>query len=431
MKSALKSVRKYLFIEKPNIPFFFLGLLFILFCFSSCKEETTEPTPTSIDIKLGAILDLSGIYSEAGRAGKAAIEIAIEKINEKYQSVGSPLRFSCTFLDTKLDTNSALTAAQEMFSKGIRILVGGPNSSAELRAIKSYLDEKQMVTLNCFSTAPSLAIADDYIFRMITDDNFQGQAVLKMLQHKNIKALIPIYRTDTYGTGLYESVKQKFQAQGGIVLQGVSYSPASSNYQEMMNDIGNQVNTAIASYGASNVAVMLISYQDAYNFLNAAANVPQLKTVHWLGCDANAQKDAIINDTIAARFAAEVKFIAPIMGVGTASFTPATAAEIAALILNKSGLKSDAYALSCYDAVKIIAQAYDFVQSYNSTKIKAILPDICSAYNYLGISRSLNTAGDLESANYIFWTVNAVSGSYVWESYATYIANGDYIQIKN
>jgi len=412
--------------------FIFCTSLFIfslLFC--SCKEEVTEAVPLTKEIKLGAIFDLSGSLSESGRGGKAAVELAIEKLNERYQAIGSPVRFSCEFADSKLDTSLALAAAKDMFSKGIRILVGGPNPSAETKAIKNYVNENKIVVLNCFSTAPSLSVPDDYIFRLITDDNSQAQAILKMLQFKNIKVIIPIYRTDTYGTGLYEALKQKYLAQGGDVYQGVSYSPTSAAYQDIINQAANQVNNARATYGANEVAVILISYQDASNFLNAASGVPVLRTVSWFGCDANAQRVTMTNDSVAAEFAATVKFLAPKMGIGTASYLPQIANDISILIFNKTGLTPNVYALSTYDAVKIIAQAYNFVQQYDAEKIRDVLPHICAAYNYMGISRKLNSAGDLESANYIFWTVNPVSGGYGWESYATYLSEGDYIQIKN
>jgi len=55
---------------------------------------------------------------------------------------------------------------------------------------------------------------------------------------------------------------------------------------------------------------------------------------------------------------------------------------------------------------------------------------VCESYNYVGLSRRLNNAGDLETANFIFWTVKKETGGYVWDSHATYMAEGDYILFK-
>lgn len=410
--------------------FSFLLIFVIIVTFISCKEQSTDPVIDSKIIKLGAILDLSGDYSETGRAGKAAIELAIEKLNQRYQAVGSKVRFSCTFADTHMDTNLTLSSAKEMYANGIRLLVAGPNNSSELKAIKPFVDANQMLTLCCFSSSPSLSVPNDYVFRIITDDNVQAQALVKMMQYDSIRALIPIWRADTYGNGLYQTVKQKFQNLGGIVLPGVSYEQGATNYQEIISQTATQVSSAIATYGASKVAVILISYQEGVDFLKAAATVNTLSLVKWYGCDANVQKASVTADPAAAQFAHNVRFIAPIMGIGTAGKFPTPAQELTTQIFNKTGLLSDTYSLSAFDAVQIYGLAYDIVQSYNASLIKEILPAVCESYNYLGISRKLNAAGDLASANYIFWTVNPLSGSFSWDSYATYLADGDYILIK-
>ncbi|MGA2823423.1 MAG: ABC transporter substrate-binding protein [Bacteroidales bacterium] len=410
-----------------------MKILYIVMLFSmaiSCKKENSNTKNPGTVVTLGAILDLSGNYSEEGLTGKAALELAIDDLNQRYTSVGSSLRFSVTYVDTHLDTGLTLNAAKNMYNQGIRLLVAGPNNSAGLNTIKSFVDQHQMLVVNCFSSAPSLAIPDDYIIRLITDDNMQGQALLKMMQYDTIQALIPVWRNDTYGTGLYQAVKQKFQDQGGTIFPGISYNPGASNYQEMIQQVGAQVSNAIATYGNSRVAVILIGYQEGADFLHAAASVHDLALVKWYGCDANIQKTAISSDTVAAPFARTVRFMGPIMGIGTAGKLPAQAKVLSDRIFAKTGLNSTAYALTAYDAVQLYSLAYDIVQDYNAPMIRTAFPPVCEFYNYLGISRKLNAAGDLATANYIFWTIIPASGGYGWDSYATYIADGDYILIK-
>ncbi|MEI6434120.1 MAG: ABC transporter substrate-binding protein [Bacteroidota bacterium] len=405
-------------------------LALIFFVGMSCKKQESDPLPASGEIKLGAILDLTGDYSEEGQAGKAAIELAITSLNQRYAAAGSSLRFSCTYADTRMDTNLTLTAAKAMYAGGIRLLVAGPGNSAELKSIKPFLDANQMLALTCFSSSPSLSIPNDYIFRLITDDNVQGQALVKMIQYDSIKALIPIWREDTYGTGLYQTVKQKFEAQGGTVLSGISYKPGATNYEEMITTISAQVLAAMAQYGSSKVAVLLISYQEAVDFLHIAAGENNLSLIKWYGCDANVQKASLAADPVAAPFAYAVRFLAPIMGIGTAGRFPATANDLASQIFAKTGLNPDAYVLTAYDAVQIYGLAYNIVQAYDATRIKTILPSVCESYNYLGIGRKLNASGDLASANYIFWTVNPIPGGFGWDSYATWMEDGDYILPK-
>ncbi len=400
---------------------------FLLLVFVSCKQDQTHDP---VVIKMGALLDLSGDYSEAGKASMAAIDLSVADVNLLYSAAGSPVQITCSFEDTHMDTSLTLAAVQKMYDNGIRLLVAGPNTSAELKVIKSLVDSKHMLVLNSFSTAPSLAIPNDFIFRLLPDDNVQGQALVKMMKCDSMKVLIPIWRQDTYGTGLYQSVKQRFEDAGGVVMTGVSYNPGSTDYSEMIKKVAAQVKSAITDYGEKNVGIILISYQEGVDFLDHAASESGLALVKWYGCDTNVQRAALTADPVAAAFAERVHFMGPIMSVGTAGKVPTTAKRIMDQVFGNTGVYPDSYCLNSYDAVRIFSQAYDIVQAVNPDLIRTILPSVCETYNYVGLSRKLNAAGDLETANFIFWTVRSESGAYIWESYATYMADGDYILFK-
>jgi len=410
-----------------------LVILFLALCcgFVSCRKGDPDPEPLQPGVfQLGAILDLSGDYSEAGRTGKAAIELAINGLNERYQSINSNVRFACTFIDTHLDTVLTKEAARDLYDQGVRVLVAGPNNSAGLKVISSFINNNHMLAVTCFSSSPSLAVADDYIYRLITDDNAQTNALVSMMRFDTVKAAVVIWRDDTYGSGLQQAVVHKLEMEGCHVFPGIAYAPDAPDYEAVVAQVAAHATEAIAQYGASHVSVLLISYQEATGFLRAAAAFNQLSLVRWYGCDANAQRVSVSEDPVAGSFAASVRFLAPIMGIGTAGNLPPTAQELSYQIFSLTGLNPDAYALSAYDAVQVVAQAYDIVQNHDATKLKMVIPSVCESYDYLGISRKLNVAGDLASANYIFWTVVPQSGTFIWDSYATYIADGDYIQLK-
>jgi branched-chain amino acid transport system substrate-binding protein len=393
----------------------------------SCKSDTGDK---AVVVKMGALLDLTGDYSETGNASKAAIDLSIKALNRHYTAAGSPVQFTCSFEDTQMDTSITISAVQKMYDSGIRLLVAGPNTSAELKSIKSFVDSKQMVVLNSFSTAPALAIPGDFIFRLLPDDNVQGQALVKMMQCDSIRVLIPIWREDTYGTGLYQSVKQRFENAGYTVMPGIGYQPGSTQYSEMISSAAAQVQSALAAHAVKDVGILLVSYQEAVNFLNLAAGETVLSLVKWYGCDTNVQRAALTADPIAAEFAETVHFMGPIMSVGTAGMVPPAAKTIMDNVFSITGVYPDSYCLNSYDAVQIFGLAYNVVQEYNSDLIRIVLPSVCESYNYVGLSRRLNDAGDLETANFIFWTVKKEPAGYVWDSYATYMADGDYILFK-
>ncbi len=218
---------------------------------------------------------------------------------------------------------------------------------------------------------------------------------------------------------------------GGKVYTGVGYPPDATDYNSLIGQAAGDISAAISVYGAKRVGVILISYQEAGGFLQAASVMPALASVKWYGCDANVQKSSVTENIDAAQFAFNVRFLAPIMAIGTADSMPSTARKIAGRIKVVTGKDPDAYALSAYDAVMIYGQCYDIVQRYDATAIQSVLSSVCASYNYMGISRALNEAGDLAAANYIFWTVVPSTPGWVWESYSTWFSDGDYIKVKS
>jgi len=213
-------------------------------------------------------------------------------------------------------------------------------------------------------------------------------------------------------------------------MTGVSYSPDATNYGELMAQADARVKTALDSYDPSEVGVLLISLQDVAGFMEAAAGETWLSKVRWYGCDGNVLKSTLINNRTAAGFATAVQFKAPIMGIGTAGSVPAAARQIMDDVADITGTYPDFYCVNSYDAVQILSQAYNIVRSYDAQLIKEILPSVCESYNYAGIPRRLNEAGDLESANYIFYSVFIRQSGYYWDSCATYLSEGDFILMK-
>ena len=136
-------------------------VLAVVVIFAGCKKEEEQNFTT---INVGAMLSLTGNWSTLGIPSKAAIEIAVEEINADLESRNVPFRFSASVYDTKLDTSLAKTYMNDALNAGMRLIIG-PQSSAEVGAIKSFADANKMLVVSQGSTASSLAITNDAIYR--------------------------------------------------------------------------------------------------------------------------------------------------------------------------------------------------------------------------------------------------------------------------
>jgi len=86
-------------------------------------------------------------------------------------------------------------------------------------ALKDYADREEILLVGSSSTAPSLAIPNDNIIRLVTDDTCQGKVMAEVLASRNIKDLIPIYRDDLWGQDLLNATRESFEARNGWIKE--------------------------------------------------------------------------------------------------------------------------------------------------------------------------------------------------------------------
>ena len=408
-----------------------LGLLLIAtqIIFVGCNNKSSDSNPAYNEILIGALLPIS-TYDE-GILGKATMQYAVDDFNAFLIKAGSPDRFKLVIADTESDSSTTIQAVEELYAQGVRLLAGGPSSSMELGAIMDYINVHQMLMLNAYSTAPSLAIMDDNIFRLVTDDTKQSKAISKYLNFDGISAVIVVWRHDNYGQGLSEAFATDYVVAGGTLINSIPYDFSTTEFSSLTSELNSQIIAAKSQYGTENVGICCFGFDETTMLFEDASAQSDLGTVKWYGCDGNAVINEMASNPVSAAFALQVNFTALNVGLGTADFTPKNAANLSERVQLATGLQPNVNTLSAYDAVRILGNCYLATNNQEVELIKSVLPEICSTYNFLGITRELNEAGDLLNANYIFWKIETSGSSKIWNTSATYFADGDYIELKH
>jgi receptor family ligand binding protein len=95
----------------------------------------------------------------------------------------------------RLDPAAALERITALANQGVRVFIG-PQSSSEIAAVKAFADSAGVVILSQGSTAGSLSIPDDNVFRLVPDDPAEGAAQVELLREDGIETVVPLWRTD-------------------------------------------------------------------------------------------------------------------------------------------------------------------------------------------------------------------------------------------
>ena len=127
------------------------------------------------------------------------------------------VKFNVVVEDYALDATKAQNDMNTFKSDGISVVVG-PLNSGTAQALLSFANSNQIVMISPSSTSNALAIPNDYLFRTAPTDIIQGKADAAMMWGDGVKAIIQVYRQDTYGSGLANFTPAAFTADGGIVV---------------------------------------------------------------------------------------------------------------------------------------------------------------------------------------------------------------------
>jgi len=395
----------------------------LLALFANTNSEVIAPINSNgkQSVALGALLPLTGASSSLGESEDAAIKIATKDVNEYFSKSNSNTRVGLIIEDTQTNPAISLEKLKDLAAKGVRIVIG-PGTSAEIQAVKDYADKNGILLVSPSSTAPSLAVPGDNIFRFVSDDTHQAQAISKKMWQDGVRVVVPMWRTDVYGNDLLNATKYNFEMLGGRVVDGVGYIPRTGDFSASLNRINFmiwdqdlrslslKISQAVAQYGADKVGVYLVSFDEVVPIFIEAQNEPVLSMVKWYGSDGSALNDKLVRNIEAAMFAAKTGFVNPIYGVDNNNGYKFKLIDNQ--IQKVIGRVPRSYAEVAYDSLWVAALTENSTggtKDINSLK-KSFL-QIANSYTGITGDTSLNEAGDRKHADYDFWAIRANNGN--------------------
>jgi len=378
------------------------------------------------EIKLGAILSLTGDLATFGENEQVAAEFAVGHVNDLLEEMGANWTLAIVPEDTQTDPDIALEKVESLAARGIKLLIG-PLSSGEVRSIKGYCDANKILAISQSSTAPDMAIEDDYIYRFCPTDKLgQGPAIGRLMYDEGKRYIIPVTRNDAWGVGLEEAAKKKFVDElGSTFLTGIRYDPEATSFTTEAADLATKVQDAITSYGADNVAVLHISFEEVNTFMTSAMGHTILDDVKWYGSDGTAGSGAMLDDANVRNFAISVEYPSTI-------FAPTESEKwemVRQHIKSELGREPESYSYAIYDIVWAYALSLMAVDVYDADAVKAVLPTITETMFGASGWITLDSAGDRQAGDYdIFQITEIAAGQYDWKKVGKYILASDIVE---
>lgn len=215
-------------------------------------------------IKIGVFEPASG---DNGAGGKQEV-IGVEYANSLVPTVeigGEEYQIELVIVDNQSQTDKAVSAAQQLVSEGVSIVLGSYGSGVSM-AGGDVFAAAQVPAIGCSCTNPNVTLLCDYYWRVCFLDPFQGtvMANFAMEEKQATTAYVLTQLGDDYSTGLGHYFQKAFESMGGTVV-AETFTEGTSDFTAYLNNAINAGAQVVFAPSATTCASLIINQAASMN----------------------------------------------------------------------------------------------------------------------------------------------------------------------
>ena len=197
-------------------------------------------------IKIGTLFPLTGPVATAGQRCQAAVETAVEVVNNKHPELQVPLaekeglldgyKIVLVNADTQGKPDVAKAESERLYNQeGVYAVIGCYNSSSTKPASAVAERMKKIFMCGCSSSAALTERNFNYFFRLAPTDKTESAEFVEVMKWINeakqagVKSVGFIYENTEFGKHAAQEGKAAAEAGGFAVVADVPFSPGATN----------------------------------------------------------------------------------------------------------------------------------------------------------------------------------------------------------
>lgn len=232
MKKRLKFSSYFCFSSKISISLFnFLSICLLLvglITLIGCSKKTEE-------LKIGAIIPLTGNFASYGEPVRDGMLLAIEEINGKKNNT-KPIRL--VIEDDAGDPKTSVNAFNKLASIDKVPIVLGPLSSGCSMATAPIAENNKVVQISTLAGIPALSDAGDYVFRIYPSSELGARFSAnqaKSITKANKYAIL--YMNNPFGQTARKIYEDAINNSGGKIVAVESFSDGDQDFRTQITKI--------------------------------------------------------------------------------------------------------------------------------------------------------------------------------------------------
>jgi branched-chain amino acid transport system substrate-binding protein len=219
-------------------------------------DEPEDPGQDQFEgtFTIGAILPQTGGLATFGEGMIAAVELAVQEINDAGGVWGNDVELLIEDEGPAEEAEVVQAAADAMISREVNAVIGAASSTSTLNILETMFNQ-QIVQVSPSNTGVALTGHEfgEYYFRTAPSDVLQGSTLGEVLLEDGHQSVAILGQQTTYGESLAAQIGEVFSAGGGEVAATEFYDLAQTEYSAEAS--------ALAAADAD--ATVLVSYEES------------------------------------------------------------------------------------------------------------------------------------------------------------------------
>lgn len=322
----------------------------------ACERRSDGPADDGTgDVLVGLYGSLTGDGASFGLSSREGTELAVEELNAGGGVLGGR-RIRLLVEDNQSRPDEASNAVTKLITQDRVVAVLGEVASRRTLAAAPVAQRYQIPLITPASTNERVTEVGDYIFRVCFIDPFQGEVLAKFAFNdlKARRAAVLRDITQDYSVGLTESVVKNFAALGGQVSDPISYSGGDPDFRAVLTQIRAQKPDVIFATGYYTEAAIIVRQARELGM-----TMPILGGDGWVGDALANGREALRNTFISNHYSGDNP--SPVVQNFVADYR------------KKFGKEPDSIAALAYDAVKVLADAFERAGTTNGAAVRDAL----------------------------------------------------------
>lgn len=187
--------------------------------------------PAGSNVKVGVLFDVTGPIANFIPPMMDSVKLAADEVNAGGGILGGKLE--TVVGDTTGSAQGAVDAATKLVNvENVSAVVGALMSGTTIAAANAVIVPTGILQVSPTATSPDLTTMkdNDWVYRVVPSDAFQGRMLAKLVLEQGIKKVALTYANNDYAAPLAQGFAEAYKSGGGEITGEVKHEEKQPSY---------------------------------------------------------------------------------------------------------------------------------------------------------------------------------------------------------